>query len=65
MHLESPGAVGGCDAPVFLQGLWWPIWTSWSIEVVLKSDREPSMVALCDAVKNAWHGENVLLLSQR
>ena len=25
--------------------------------VILKSDQEPSIVALCDAVKNGWHGE--------
>ena len=25
--------------------------------VVLKSDQEPSIVALCDAVKNGWHGK--------
>ena len=25
--------------------------------IVLKSDHEPSIVALCDAVKNGWHGE--------
>ena len=27
--------------------------------VILKSDQEPSIVALCDAVKNGWHGEVV------
>ena len=27
--------------------------------VILKSDQEPSIVALCDAVKNGWHGEIV------
>ena len=27
--------------------------------VILKSDQEPSNVALCDAVKNGWHGEVV------
>ena len=27
--------------------------------VILKSDQEPSLVALCDAVKNGWHGEVV------
>ena len=25
--------------------------------VILKSDQERSIVALCDAVKNGWHGE--------
>ena len=25
--------------------------------IVLKSDQEPSIVALCDAVKSGWHGE--------
>ena len=25
--------------------------------VILKSDQEPSIVALCDTVKNGWHGE--------
>ena len=28
--------------------------------VILKSDQEPSIVALCDAVKYGWHGEIVL-----
>ena len=28
--------------------------------VILKSDQEPSIVALCDAVENGWHGETVL-----
>ena len=28
--------------------------------VIFKSDQEPSIVALCDAVKNGWHGEIVL-----
>ena len=27
--------------------------------IVLKSDQQPSIVALCDAVKNGWHGEIV------
>ena len=27
--------------------------------VILKSDKEPSIVALCDAVNNGWHGEIV------
>ena len=27
--------------------------------VILKSDQEPSIVALCDAVKNGWHGDTV------
>ena len=27
--------------------------------VVFKSDQEPSIVALCDAVKNGWHGDIV------
>ena len=27
--------------------------------VILKSDQGPSIVALCDAVKNGWHGEIV------
>ena len=27
--------------------------------VIFKSDQEPSIVALCDAVKNGWHGEIV------
>ena len=27
--------------------------------VILKSDQEPSIVALCDAVENGWHGEIV------
>ena len=27
--------------------------------VILKSDQEPSIVALCDSVKNGWHGEIV------
>ena len=27
--------------------------------VIPKSDQEPSIVALCDAVKNRWHGEIV------
>ena len=27
--------------------------------VILKSDQEPSIVALCDADKNGWHGEVV------
>ena len=27
--------------------------------IVLKSDKEPSIVAFCDAVKNGWHGEFV------
>ena len=27
--------------------------------IVLKSDQEPSIIALCDAVKNGWHGEIV------
>ena len=27
--------------------------------VILKSDQKPSIVALCDAVKNGWHGEIV------
>ena len=27
--------------------------------VIFKSDQEPSIVALCDAVKNCWHGEVV------
>ena len=27
--------------------------------VILKSDQEPSIVALCDAVKNGWNGEIV------
>ena len=27
--------------------------------VILKSDQEPSIVALCDALKNGWHGEIV------
>ena len=27
--------------------------------IVLKPDQEPSIVALCDAVKNGWHGEIV------
>ena len=27
--------------------------------VILKSDQEPSIVALCDTVKNGWHGEVV------
>ena len=27
--------------------------------VILKSDQEPRIVALCDAVKNGWHGEVV------
>ena len=27
--------------------------------VIHKSDQEPSIVALCDAVKNGWHGEIV------
>ena len=26
---------------------------------ILKSDQEPNIVALCDAVKNGWHGEIV------
>ena len=27
--------------------------------VIIKSDQEPSIIALCDAVKNGWHGETV------
>ena len=27
--------------------------------VILKSDQEPSIVDLCNAVKNGWHGEIV------
>ena len=27
--------------------------------VILKSDQEPSIVALSDAVKNGWHGDTV------
>ena len=27
--------------------------------VILKADQEPSIVALCDAVKNGWHGDTV------
>ena len=27
--------------------------------VILKSDQEPSIDALCDVVKNGWHGEIV------
>ena len=27
--------------------------------VILKSDQKPSIVALCDAVKNGWHGDTV------
>ena len=27
--------------------------------VIVKSDQEPSIVALCDAVKNGWHGDTV------
>ena len=27
--------------------------------VILKSDQEPSIVPLCDAVRNGWHGEVV------
>ena len=33
--------------------------------VILKSDQEPSIVALCDAVKNDWHGEVVPEASPR
>ena len=44
-----------------LQGLWWLIWMDFMEykRVILKSDQEPSVVALCDAVKNGWHGEIV------
>ena len=28
--------------------------------VIFKSDQEPSIVGLCDAVKKGWHGEIVL-----
>ena len=28
--------------------------------IVLKSDQEPSILAVCDAVKNGWRGEIVL-----
>ena len=33
--------------------------------VIFKSDQEPSIVALCDVVKNGWHGEIVLEASPK
>ena len=33
--------------------------------IILKSDQEPSIIALCDAVKNGWHGEIVLEASPK
>ena len=59
---------GSCSHPVPSKGVKHPYLARapmadldfmWFLRVILKSDQEPSMVTLCDAVKNCLYGEIV------
>ena len=53
--MPSKGVLHPCPARALMADLDFMVYK----RVILKSDQEPSIVALCDAVKNGWHGEVV------